>query len=141
MHQYLCACTNLPTCCSSSPTPSYDACNTPTVRELIFRLIRYVQMTENNISSVTSIDLVRPWTIGWSAEIDTLCSALKNVVATCKTCRTGFSSANRFHCSDVRSRERSPNFVTERSPYFVTDGSERAAITGQRCSRRRSIRK
>ena len=83
-------------------------------------------------SSVTSIDLVRPWTIGWSAEIDTLYSALKNVVATCKTCRTGFSSANRFHCSDVRSRER--------SLYFVTDGSERTAVTGQRCSRRRSIR-
>ena len=47
MHQYLCACTNLPTCCSSSPTPSYDACNAPTVRELIFRLIHYAQTTEN----------------------------------------------------------------------------------------------
>lgn len=29
------------TCYSSSPTPSYDACHAPTVRELIFRLIRY----------------------------------------------------------------------------------------------------
>lgn len=35
------------TCYSSSPTPSYDACHAPTVRELIFRLIHYIQTTEN----------------------------------------------------------------------------------------------
>jgi len=41
------------TCYSSSPTPSYDACHAPTIRELIFCLIRYTLKRQKIYASDT----------------------------------------------------------------------------------------
>lgn len=93
-----------------------------------FKLIQITARIGSTLSSLyplkncTSIIFVRPWINGKRAEMDTLYPTLKNVNCSYQHNRTGFSSATRFHCSDVRSREW--------LLCLVTDGLERTAVLG-----------
>lgn len=64
------------TCYSSSPTPSYDACHAPTVRELIFCPIHYAQTTEN-IWFWYLGHLKRKGSLGWFLE---MCTSIHQII-------------------------------------------------------------